>query len=159
MHPSVHASGPNRVRPRDFLFFHIGLWYLGYRCITMRWCVVYQYCLCATLTFDLRLNYWLWRIIFVSAPEMFYIFSHRVMTFGMYVHFQETMCRISILKIVHSYHTSIFPVLPVHKFHLHMTHWQGPHEMTPISMVSSYSVNDELSKIEFSHYKILISVQ
>ena len=39
------------------------------------------------------------------------------------------------------------------------TKQQGPNEMTPISMVSSYSMNDELSKIEFSHYKILISVQ
>jgi hypothetical protein len=28
-------------------------------------------------------------------------------------------------------------ILQVHKFHLHMTHWQGPHEMAPISMVSS----------------------
>jgi hypothetical protein len=50
----------------------------------------------------------------------------------------ETMCRIPILKIVHNYHASIFPVLQVHKFHLHMTHWRGPHEMAPISMVSSY---------------------
>jgi len=65
------------------------------------------------------------------------------MTFGMYVHFQETMCRIPILKIVHNYHTSIFPVLQVHKFHLHMTHWRGLHEMAPISMVSSL----------FNHYK------
>jgi hypothetical protein len=136
---SVRASGPNRVHPRDFLFFHIGLWYLACRCITMRWCVVYQYCLCTTLTFDLRLNYLLWRSIFVSPPpQNFFIFSHRCMTFGMYVHFQETMCRIPILKIVHNYHTSIFSVLQVHKFHLHMTHWRGPHEMAPISMVSSF---------------------
>ena len=103
------------------------------------------------LDLDLRLNYLLWRSIFVSAPEIF-IFSHRFMTFGMYVHFKETMCCIPILKIVHNYHTSIFPVLQVHKFHLHRTHWWGPHEMAPISMVSSYtSSHDQNFDFNWQH--------
>jgi hypothetical protein len=80
------------------------------------------------------------------------IFSHRVMTFGMYVHVKETMCCIPILKIVHNYHTSIFPVLQVHKFHLHRTHWWGPHEMAPISMVSSYtSSHDQNFDFNWQH--------
>ena len=91
-------------------------------------------------------------------PQRFLLFfSHRFMTFGMYVHFQETMCRIPILKITHNYHTSIFPVLQVHKFHLHMTHWRGPHEMTPISMVSSiYKCRRISFKIIFMRYFICL---
>ena len=86
------------------------------------------------LTSGSIINY---RGVYSCPLQKFLIFSHRFMTFGMYVHFQETMCHIPILKIVHNYHTSIFPVLQVHKFHLLMTHWWGPHEMAPISMVSS----------------------
>ena len=75
--------------------------------------------------------------VYSCPPQNVFIFSHKFMTFGMYVYFQEMMCRIPILKIVHNYHTSTCPLLQVHKFHLHMTHWRGPHEMAPISMVSS----------------------
>jgi hypothetical protein len=131
---SVCGSGPNRVCPRDFLFFHIGSWHLACRCITMRWCVTYQYCLCTTLTSDSIIDY---GGVYSCPPLKFFIFSHRFMTFGMYVHFKETMCRIPILKIVHNCHTSIFPVLQVHKFHLRMTHWRDSYKMAPNSMVSS----------------------
>ena len=150
---SVRASGPNCVRPRDFLFFHIpvGLWYLACRCITMRWCVAYQYCLCMTLTLTSGSIIY-YGGVYSCLPQKFFIFSHRFMTFGMYVHFKETMCCIPILKIVHNYHTSIFPVLQVHKFHLHRTHWWGPHEMAPISMVSSYtSSHDQNFDFNWQH--------
>jgi hypothetical protein len=74
--------------------------------------------------------------------------KHQYYVLCMYVHFQETMCRIPILKIVHNYHTSIFPVLQVHKFHLHMTHWWGPHEM--INLLFVYDLCNRIS----SHYDL-----
>ena len=58
------------VRPRTFLFFDLGKWYLVCRCITMRRCVTYQYCLSMTLTFDLRVKYPLLRGIFLSTLEL-----------------------------------------------------------------------------------------
>jgi len=70
------------------------------------------------------------------------------MTFGMYVHFQETMCRIPILKIVHNYHTSIFPVLQVNKFHLHMTHWWALMRWLTSQWYLVYSIITKLMSFE-----------
>ena len=84
---SVRPCVRSKSCPPQIFHIPVGLWSLACRCITMRWCVAYQYCFC--MTFDLRLNYWLWRstCIFVSAPEFY--FSHMFMTFGIVCAFPE----------------------------------------------------------------------
>jgi hypothetical protein len=69
----------------------------------------------------------------MSAPEFFHFFT--------YVYDIWHVCAFPGENVLHTNikNCTQLPCIPqVHKFHLHMTHWQGPHEMAPISMVSSF---------------------
>jgi hypothetical protein len=75
-----------------------------------------------TLTSDSIIDY---GGVYSCPPLTFFIFSHRFMTFGMYVHFQESICCIPILKIVHNYHINLWGGHSA-------TKWRGPNIEMPV---------------------------